>query len=737
MQSVDSVDGKQSGSATAAFSAAMQSLFYPKRIAIIGATPRAGFANTIHQNTIKGGFEGDLIPITPRHAEVLGQPTYPSIDAVPGGVEHVMVIVPSQLVLEQLELCAASGAKVVNVITSGFGEQSDAEAHERQQAIREFVARTSVRVIGPNCLGVISMPGKMRAMSGNYDGILPGPVGLVFQSGLLAFSSGIPPKDRGIGFTYIVTSGNEADLEAADYIRYMVEDEQTRVIGCFIEQFRNPEKMIEVADLAAERGKPIVVLKVGRSEKGQRAAQAHTGSLVGSDGVIDAVMHQHGIVRVHDLDEMAETLAAFHTSRLPRGGGVAAIFPSGGAAGLTADLAADLGVDMPALAPKTVERLDGLIPEFGTVGNPLDVTGHAWLIPGVMEGVMESLGEDPNLDIIVYGQAFPTMFDTGTPVGQVFKAFRDRYPDKLLYISSLVAGTQKPVSSFIGEPIEPATHLHGIPFLQGAETSLKALRSLIWYADFQRNRGETGSAVAPDEQRAQQARELIAASGDKPMTERAAKQLLELYGIPTTREVLARTPEEAVAAAERIGYPVVLKIDSPDITHKTEAGGVLLNIAAGRAVAAGFQQVLENANRYNSDANVNGVLVQEMVGAGRELIVGMTHDPAFGPAIAVGLGGIFVELLKDIALGAPPLTARQAQQMLAGLRGAAILEGTRGEAPADVAAIVDLLQRFSQLTLDLRGRVSEIDMNPVIVFDADRGLKVVDCLVVPAGAEGL
>lgn len=732
MQSVDSVGGGHSSTAGPEFSAAMQALFYPKRLAIIGATPRAGFANTIHQNIIKGGFEGELIPITPRHAEVLGQPTYPSIDAVPGGVEHVMVVVPSQLVLEQLELCAQSGAKVVNVITSGFGEQSDEEAHERQRAIREFVARSGVRVIGPNCLGVISMPAKMRAKSGNYDGVLPGPVGLVFQSGLLAFSSGIPPKDRGMGFTYIVTSGNEADLEAADFIRYMVEDEQTRVIGCFIEQFRDPDKLIEVAELAAERGKPIVVLKVGRSEKGQRAAQAHTGSLVGSDAVIDAVMRQHGIVRVHNLDELAETLVAFHAEQLPRGGGIVTIFPSGGAAGLVADLAADHGVQMPALAPQTVERLDGLIPEFGTVGNPLDVTGQAWLMPGVMEGVMESLGEDPNLDIVVYGQAFPSMFDTGTPVGEVFKTFRRRYPDKLLFISSLVAGKVKPVARFISDPIEPTMHLHGVPFLQGSENTLKALRSLVWYADYQRNRAVATEPPPADPQRAEQARMLVIAAGSQPMVERAAKELLALYGIPTTQDVLATDLDEALEVAQEIGYPVVLKIESPDIAHKTEAGGVLLGIGDPDALAAGYQQILTNARQYDANAKLNGVLIQELVGFGRELIVGMTHDPGFGPAIAIGLGGIFVELLKDVALGVPPLDEREARAMLDRLRGAAILRGTRGEPPADVPAIVDLVQRFSQLTIDLRGLVSEIDMNPVIVFDEGLGLKVVDCLIVPA-----
>ncbi len=711
--------------------AAIDALFHSDRIAIIGASPNPGFANGIHRNLIGGGYEGEIIPINPRYEEILGSRAYPTVDAVPGGVEHAVVVVPSRFVLPVLEQCAVAGVKAANIISSGFGEQGDDEAHERQHELQEFVARTGVRLVGPNCLGIISTSNKQVTKTGQYEGVQPGPVGLVFQSGLLAFSIGIPARYRRMGFTYIVTTGNEADLEAADYIRYMVEDDETRVIGCFIEQFRDPAKLIEAAELAADRQIPIVVLKVGRSEHARRAAQAHTGSLVGSDDIVDAVMRQHGIVRVYSLEEMTETLIAFHTDRLPKGPGVAAMFASGGAAGLVSDISDQLGVEFPAPEKATAEKLEQLIPEYGTVGNPLDFTGQAWLIPGVVEGCLDALGTDPNIHCIIYGQAFPTLMDLGTEAGEAFKTFPQRYPDKLLFVSSLVTGEVKPGMRFDQDPVEPELQIGGVPFLQGAENTLRAMKSIIDYAMFLRQRTGHEISDATQEEIAIQARNIVKESGGKPLVERHAKQLLQLYGIPVTNEALATNTSEAVSIANDIGYPVVLKIESPDITHKTDAGGVLLNIADDEAVRDGFNQIIDSARSYDPEAELNGVLIQQMVKGGRELILGMTQDPDFGPAVAVGLGGIFVEVLKDVALGVPPLTAYHGQEMLASLRGNAILEGARGEAPADIETVIDIISRFSQLCIDLKHEVAEIDINPLLVFDKGQGAMVVDCLIIP------
>jgi len=715
----------------ATFDRAMDALFHPKRVAIVGATPRPGFAYNIHRLLLGNGYEGDVVGVTPRHQEVLGSLCYPTLEAVPGTVDLAMVVVPSNLVLDVLGQAERAGVGAVNIITSGFGEQSDAEAHQRQDQVRDFARRTGIRVVGPNCLGLISTPAKLVAKSGAYTNVRRGPIGIIFQSGLLAYSVVIPPLDREFGYSYVITTGNEADLDASDFMRYYVEDDETKVIGCFIEQIRDPQKFLRVAEMAAERQKPLVILKVGRSEAGKRAAQAHTGSLVGSDVIADAIMRQYGIVRVYNLDEMIETLAAFHSKRLPRGPGLGTIFVSGGACGLVADLSQDLGISLPQLAPETVAKLTPVIPEYGTVGNPLDTTGQAATQPEIVEGSLVSMAEDPNIHTVIYGQAYPSQVDMASPVGKVLKTMPERFPDKVFLIMALVTGRVQDGRRYDQDPVEPTMHWDGVPFLQGTENGLRAVRSLIRYADFQRMRQAGRRPVAAVSATAEQARALVAAGNGKPLVERAAKEVLALYGIPVTRERLATTADEAVAAAREIGYPVVLKIESPDIAHKTEAGGVLLNMTDDAGVAYGFAKVIENARQYKADAQIAGVLVQEMVSGGRELILGMTQDPTYGPAIAVGLGGIFVEVLKDVAIGVPPLTEHDSRTMLGGLRGSAILEGARGAGPADTETVVDILGKFSQLCLDLRDSVAEIDINPLLVFDRGKGARVVDCLIVP------
>jgi acyl-CoA synthetase (NDP forming) len=447
-------------------------------------------------------------------------------------------------------------------------------------------------------------------------------------------------------------------------------------------------------------------------------------------------MRQYGITRVYSLDQMAETLAIFHTKKLPKGRGVASAFVSGGAAGLTSDLGADCGLDFPDLAPQTVDRLNAVIPAFGTVGNPLDYTGQAAQQPEILEGCLTALAEDPSIHTIVYGRAFPSRMDRVDAAGKVIWRMPEQYPDKVFVVMSLVAGELKASGSPTLTPVEPATELDGIPFLQGTDNSLKAVASLIEYAEFQRARGGKPQDRGVASPLAERARAMVRSTGGGPLVEREAKELLALYDIPTVRERLATTADEAVAAARAIGYPVVLKIESPDLPHKTEAGGVLLGVADDDGVREGFARIIANARAFKPDAAIGGVLVQELVRGGRELILGMTQDPGFGPAIAVGLGGIFVETLKDVALGVPPLTARDARGMLARLRGAAILEGSgsRGAGPADTDAIVAILERFSQLCIDLKDDVAEIDINPLLALPRGEGARVVDCLIVPVRA---
>ena len=718
----------------ATFDIAMRALFRPRRLALVGATPRPSFVNYIHNALINSGFEGELFGVTPNYQEVLGAQCFPTLDAIPGGVDAAIVVVPSRLVLDVLGQAERAVVKALTIISSGFGEQDDDEARERQAAVRAFAQRTGIRIVGPNCLGLISTPAKMIAMSGPFETVHRGPIGIVFQSGLLAYSAVIPPTDRGFGYSYIVTCGNEADLDATDFMRYCVEDDETRVVGCFIEQFRSPEKLIRVAELAADRRKPLVVLKVGRSAGGRRAALAHTGSLVGSDAIADAVMRQHGILRVHSLDEMIETLALCQAGRLPRGDGVGATFVSGGASGLAADTALAIGVRLPALTPETTARLKQVVPPYGSVGNPLDTTGQAATQPEIIEGCLVGLAEDPNIDIVIYGQAYPATIDLDTPVGGVIETIPERYPDKLFVVLSLVTGKlQSPKR--MGQPqSRPVMQLGGLPFLQSLENGLRAVRSLNDYAAYLRKRDAAPLFRAAESAQAAAARALVRSAGGRPLVERDAKRVLALYDIPIAREELAANVEQALAAAQRIGYPVALKIESSDIAHKTEADGVLLNLTDDAAVREGFARIMLSAATYAPSAALSGVLVQEMAHRGTELILGMSQDPSFGPAVAIGLGGVLVEVLKDVQLGVPPFAERDARDMLGRLRGRAILDGVRGAPPADIEEVVRIIMCFAQLCIDLRDDVAEIDINPLVVFEHGTGAKVVDCLIVPTPA---
>jgi acetate---CoA ligase (ADP-forming) len=718
-----------------AFFERLDRLLKPQSVAVVGASPNPSFVSSIFRNVIELGFEGSAYPVNPRYGEVAGRACYASLREVPESVDHVVVGVPGRLLPEILADAEANGAGCLDIVSAGFAELAGDEGASRQRELREWSARTGIRVVGPNCLGLLSMPGKLRALFGWYEPIVPGGVAVVLHSGQMASSVATPLSDRGIGFSYIVTSGNEADLEAADFMRYFVEDPGVKVIGAFLEQFRSPEKLVAVAGLAAERGKPIVVLKLGRSEGARRAARAHTGSLVGSDRVVEAVFRRHGIQRVHSVDEMFETLAIFHAPRLPKGDRVGLIFVSGGAAGLTHDLANETGINVPPLDEATAARLAAVVPEYGSVGNPVDITGQGVFEQPILEGAVAALAEAPNIDTIAYGRGFPARLDKQGIVGRVFSQAVERYPDKLFLIFSLVGGRMFPQPAPSPPMVDPIGQLGGIPFLQDTGYAYRAIAALNRYAAFQRRRASGRPPRLSPASAGDRARSYLASiraqrgRGDRALTERESKHVLAIYGIPTPREALATTADGAVTAARTLGSPVVLKIESPDILHKTEAGGVRVGLDEPAQVSRAFEEVVAAARAHRPDAEIRGVLVQEMVGGGVELILGMSRDADFGPTVAVGLGGVLVELLDDVQVRVPPLGADEASGMLDGLRGRRLLDGVRGAPPADLAGAVDAIVRFGELAADLANAAEEIDLNPLVVLE--QGVCALDCLIVP------
>jgi len=721
----------------------MHALLRPRSVAVVGASPNPSFVSAALRNLGRFGYTGQVVAVNPKYDRIADVPCYATLADVPHAIDLAVIGVSARFVPSVLEDCERKGVGAVEIITSGFAETGP-EGVERQQHLTEWARHTGVVVGGPNCLGLMHAPTGMVALPTAFERVTPGSVGVILQSGMMAPTVLAPLFARGIGITFGVTSGNEADLELADYIQYYVEDDETRVIGCFAEQIKTPSRFIEACELAAEREKPIVMLKIGRSDAAAGAALAHTGSLAGSDAAVDALMRKLGVSRVNSVDEMLEQLAIFHAPRRSRGSGVAAVIVSGGAAGLLSDLATDCEIDFVELPEPTLAALQDVVPEFGNVGNPLDLTGQAVFQTEILSRSLDLLAESPNVDVVIYGRSFPGALDRQAVVGRILEDAATRQGQIVFLAMALVGG------HFFKQPspdipiAEPMDRLAGIPFLQGSEYGLRAVRALIDYGDFLRHRdaGQTARRdvaqtdrrdVAENARRSSPEPSVPLSFSAEAVTEREAKLVLARYGIGVTREHLATSVESALAAAEEIGWPVALKVESPDLLHKTEAGAIALNVADSAALRNAYDLVLKRARDTAPAASVRGVLVQEMVSGGTELILGMKRDPHFGPVIAVGLGGIFVEVFEDIQFLLPPVSEAEARAALQRLRGFKVLQGARGRAPADIDALVDSLIRFSELCLDLRDSVDEIDINPLIVLP--QGVRAVDALIVPRRAE--
>lgn len=706
----------------------------PEAVAIVGVSPNWSYVNTILQQIIALKSPERVYPVNPNYPEVAGLPAYPRLTDIPDPVDLALIAVPSRLVPDALAQCEAKGVRAVNIITSGFEEIGGEEGARRHSLLTDFVARSGARIVGPNTYGNFSAVHKFGGMPGAVRAMTPGKVGLAFQSGGMAIYAVTALADRHIGMTHCLTFGNECDLDIAASLEYFAEDDATQVIACFVEQFRDPARFMAVAARCADLGKPIVVLKVGRSEAGQRSAQAHTGSLAGSDRVIDAALAQVGITRVNSLEEMTETIAIMHSKKLPRGRGVGALTASGGANGVMLDLAADAGVEFPPFAPDSRKIIRDVLYDYVATTNPLDITG-----PGITgdspihRAALDALGRDPHIHTILHAAGGgPGFMDAQSPAGKILLEAVAKYPEKVWLRMAIVAGTFREQPLGLPPIVEPIGAIEGVPFMQGFDKGLRAVASLIRYAEFQERWRARGAAPAAtgDAARRDRAIALVRGAAAQSLTESEGKALLDLYGIASTREALATSATGAASAARAIGFPVAMKIVSPQILHKTEAGGVRLNVGDEAAAAEAYEAIVASARRYSPQASIHGVSVQEMVGGGRELIVGMNNDAQFGPAIIVGLGGIFVEIMKDSALRLPPLGATDARAMVESLKGYPLLAGARGLAPLDVDAVVAALCAFSQLCLDLRDEVAEIDINPLVVLPTGQGVKALDCLVV-------
>ncbi|MBI1966093.1 MAG: acetate--CoA ligase family protein [Betaproteobacteria bacterium] len=697
----------------------------PSSVALVGATEELSrFGGRCLQRMMDFGYQGRIFPVNPKFRELRGLPCYPSVRDLPEAPDHVGIVVPAGRVLGILEDCAARGARFATVYAGGFAESGTPEGRALQGEIAAFARSAGMRVMGPNCNGLINF---VDGFAMTTTATIAGPrrpagnVAIVSQSGGVGQVNVMwRAQELGIGVSYEVSCGNSADLDVIDFARFMVEDASTDVILMVAERIGDGDRLLAVARRAAEREKPIVILKLGRTEAGGRAAASHTGAVTGSDIVHDAAFRQCGIIRVEDCNELYETAMLLRARRWPRGTRAAGTTVSGGNSVLLVDLGASLGISWPEYSPDTQARLAELLPKLGTTSNPTDVTNMAIGKPDVFRRCIETIAADEHVDVTIPVFTMAAAND----VRQAVQAARaTTKPVAILWVGGCnndPAFTPQTVAA------------EGVPVYRNTLGCLKAVRAAMRYGEFLSSRRREGTTARPAGSDVDAARGKMRLSRGA-LTERASKEVLAAYGFPVGREALARDAREAVRVAREIGGEVAMKIESADILHKTEAGAIRLRVGGDEAVGRAFDEIVAAARRYKPDAKLGGVLVQEMAPAGLEIMLGLVADPVFGPVVVVGLGGIHVEVLRDLAYRVAPIDAGEARAMLRELRGYKLLEGVRGGAPRDVDALCDLMVRLSWLGKDLRNEIKEIDINPLVLLERGAGARVVDALVVAGG----
>ncbi len=722
-------------------------LLNPRAIAVAGASQRHGSAGCLVLENLRYlGYRGTVYAVHPKHKEVLGFPCYPDLKSLPGPVDSVAVLLGAEKALPILETAVEMGTRAAWVFASGFAEAGP-EGEARQAELTQFAEETGLMVCGPNCIGVANLVDRVATYSAALGpATQAGGVSAVVQSGAICL--GLANAAR-FGLRYLISSGNEAVLDSADYIGYLANDPHTRVIIAFLEGIRSPQKFVDAAQAAAGAGKPILLVKVGRSEVARRAVQAHTGSLVGSDAVVDAVFRRLGVTRLDSLDELVETAELFLTCPLPAGEGVGLLSLSGGQIGLVADLAQDLGLEFPAFSEEAQQALAQILPLYSPIANPLDAWGSGDL-KSIYPACVEVVSREEDIHLLAVSRDTPPQVasrevEQSLLVAQAAVRSARETGKPVLLFSNLSVGFRQEVKQVLDEG--------GVPYLQGTRETLRAIRAFVSYAGFRRRVGESKTrgcpspADLPDWRKKLQGvrgalrpgsgQALRPGSGQalrpgsgQALSEMEGRRLLAAYGIPGPREAVATTAEEAVEAARRIGCPVVLKILSPDIQHKTEMGGVRVGLKDEMAVVTAFHEVMEAARRHHPQARLEGALIQEMIPRDAvEVILGVLQDPDFGPVVVFGSGGILVEFLEDFSLRLPPLSREEVLEMIHETRGVRLLQGFRGRSPADMDALADALVRLSQLAADLGDLIAALDINPLMVLPGEQGVRAVDVLV--------
>ncbi|MGO8673463.1 MAG: acetate--CoA ligase family protein [Capsulimonadaceae bacterium] len=706
----------------------LTSLFAPKSIAVVGATDRVGsVGNGVFQNLLSSKFNGCVYPVNVRSPYVGCVRAYPSIADIGMPVDLAIMAVPPVEVIKGLEACGKIGCHNAVVITAGFKEcGSEGLALELQ--LRDVARANGINVVGPNCLGFINTDSEVR-MNASFARNMPASGNLAFitQSGALGAAVLDYAAAKGIGFSKFMSTGNKADLDELDLLTYLADDPATDLILMYMEDIARGREFIELArKITGERPhcKPILAMKTGRTAQGAAAAASHTGSLAGSDTVYDALFAQAGVLRVDTMADLFNYAVAFANQPLPAGGRVGIVTNAGGPGIMATDACLRAGLEVPELDAVIRATLDKALPPTASTRNPVDVIGDAHA--DRYHAAIDAVAGSDDIDAILVLVSPQSMTDVPEIAREIAEASRRQ--------SELPK--PKPILATLMGAAEVATGLellndHRVPSYVFPESAVRSLNTMVRYQDWlQRPRTEVRKFDV-DKDAVRSVIDRAIHCGRLQLPEIEALQVMKAYGMPAVSSVQAETPQQAATMAEMLGFPVVLKISSPDILHKTDAGGVRLNLQNGEAVAHAAADMIASARAYKPDADIWGVTVTKMARPGCEVILGMTRDPHFGPILMFGLGGVFTEILKDVAFRLAPIRELAPERMVQSIRGRAMLDGVRGAPPSDKRAIYDALERLSQMVVDFP-EIAEMDINPMFVYPEGQGASIVDARIILA-----
>jgi len=705
----------------------LEAIFSPQSVAVIGASNRPeSVGNAIFKNILLGGFCGTLYPVNPKAPSICGVHAYPNISAIPDELDLALIIVPAAAVPDVLEECGQKGVRGAVVVSAGFKEVGPDGAVLEKRAV-EIARRYKMPLVGPNCLGVISTDAQTM-LNASFGRVMPkrGNLAFVSQSGALCAGILDYARGRDIGFSKFISVGNKADVTELDLLRYLAEDDSTDVILMYLETLVDGRAFIELArEITGEiaHRKPILAIKSGRTTQGAAAARSHTGALAGSDAVYDAIFAQAGILRADTVEELFDFAVGFSRQPLPKGNRFAIVTNAGGPGIMATDAAIRHGLELAKLRPETLESLKAKLPPTANLFNPVDVIGDA--ASDRYAVALEAVLGDPNVDglvVLLTPQAMTEIEGTAECVGNLAPRFG------------------KPVlASFLGHVDVSAgvkiLERHGIPNYEFPENAARSLGAMARYTQWLKRPRTTERRFDVDAEAVHKVFAHVRSEGRTFLPEVDALAVLNAYGFPTLKHGLAKTADEAIALLEKIGAPVVLKIVSPDVVHKVDVGGVLLNISTPEEARVGFEKITNGVKQKLPSARLLGVEVVQQTSKGIEVILGISKDPAFGHIIMFGLGGTYVEVLKDVSFRLVPIRELGARNMINSIRAAKVFEGFRGEPPADTDSIAECLERLSQLVSDFP-EIVELDINPLIVHAHGQGAHVADARVVLSTPSG-